>query len=276
MGLGPDEPEAPEPVAPDVPAELGARAVVVQLLDYGESDRVVHLLTRMGRLASFAPGARRSKKRFGGALEPLGSVRPTLDARKKAGMPMLLEAEVVAPRLALRTSLEALALGAYAAELAWEVSPEGHEAADVLALLEGLLDRLQHPPFVPALRRVFELHLALLLGYAPVLDACVRCGRVEPEATWVDLEEGGLLCAEHRGRAVELGPKTLTWARALVAAFEAGDAFAEDGAAGLDADWREPAALRLGRALDRFWPTILARPLRAEAWLLEVLGQRRR
>ena len=44
-------------------------AIVIRLTDYGESDRIVTLLTeRHGKVTAIAKGARRSRKRFGGAL----------------------------------------------------------------------------------------------------------------------------------------------------------------------------------------------------------------
>ncbi|HLT29189.1 MAG TPA: DNA repair protein RecO, partial [Myxococcaceae bacterium] len=46
-------------------------ALLLSAVDHGESDRVVTFLTRRhGRLSAFAAGARRSKRRFGGTLEP--------------------------------------------------------------------------------------------------------------------------------------------------------------------------------------------------------------
>gem|GEM_PF-6329058 len=46
-------------------------ALVLRALPYGESDQVVQMLARgRGRIAVFARGARSSKRRFGGALEP--------------------------------------------------------------------------------------------------------------------------------------------------------------------------------------------------------------
>ena len=53
----------------------GRRAGPLQL-DYGESDRLVTFLTRdRGKLTAFAGGARKSKRRFAGALEPFMLLR---------------------------------------------------------------------------------------------------------------------------------------------------------------------------------------------------------
>ena len=55
-----------------MPTSESTRALLLRSVDYGEADRVVTLLTeRFGRVAAMARGARRSQKRFGGALSPL-------------------------------------------------------------------------------------------------------------------------------------------------------------------------------------------------------------
>ena len=46
-------------------------AIVLRLLDYGESDRIVTFCTNgYGKVRGIAKGARRSRKRFANALEP--------------------------------------------------------------------------------------------------------------------------------------------------------------------------------------------------------------
>ena len=47
------------------------RALVLRGVDYGEADRILTLLTpELGRVAVLARGARKSQRRFAGALEP--------------------------------------------------------------------------------------------------------------------------------------------------------------------------------------------------------------
>ena len=57
-------------------------ALVLGTLDYGEADRLVTLLTRRrGKLTAFAAGARKSRRRFAGALEPGTLLRARLVER---------------------------------------------------------------------------------------------------------------------------------------------------------------------------------------------------
>jgi len=85
-------------------------ALVLRNIPYGESDAVVHLLVRgRGRIPAFARGARTSRKRFAGALEPFTRVEALL----KEGPELWALREATVPEAHVR--LRALELGALAA-----------------------------------------------------------------------------------------------------------------------------------------------------------------
>ncbi len=232
-------------------------------VDYGEADRVVYLLTARGRIAVFAHGAKTSKRRFQGALEAFTTIIATLSESKKrrTGMPTLANAIVERARLPIRRDLKSIALASYVAELSSKVAPEGEPSEGTFVLARDLLDRLCDDPATMALRRAFELRLIAEIGYQPELTRCVVCG--EPAArTFLDLNRGGVLCAEHRQNAREVGPHTLSWTRAVLEApaltVEGGD---------LDADGRDLAARKLTGPVTEFFAQLLDRPLASLALL---------
>jgi DNA repair protein RecO (recombination protein O) len=54
-------------------------AVVLRSLRFAEADRILHLYTReRGRMGAIAKGARKTRSRFGGRLEPLSHVELVL------------------------------------------------------------------------------------------------------------------------------------------------------------------------------------------------------
>ncbi len=78
-------------------------ALVLRAIAYGESDLVVHLLVRgRGRIPAFARGARSSRKRFGGALEPFHRVEALLAEREGQELWALREARLVDGHAGLR------------------------------------------------------------------------------------------------------------------------------------------------------------------------------
>ena len=92
---------------------------------YGESDLVVTLLTEpLGRVSALARGARRSSKRFAGALEPMHTLRVSLDERPRADLAVLYTAD---PRDALVGNARRLCPGR---TVSWPVDPPaGRHAA---------------------------------------------------------------------------------------------------------------------------------------------------
>lgn len=246
---------------------LELTALVGGGVNYGEADRVVHLLTARGRMSAFAHGARKSKRRFAGALEPFVTIRATLEPRRNSreSTATMRSAVVASPRLALREDLSKIALASYTVELALAVAPEEADSAELYALTEGMLDGMLEQPATTLKRRTFELRLIDVLGYRPQLEACVRCGEATGP-TYLDLSQGGVLCAAHRGAATEIGPRTLEW---LIRLLEAG----EDGPehAGLGVEWAETAARKLATPCARFFSGLLARPLGSRS-LLDDLG----
>ena len=80
-----------------------SEAIVLRHIDYGEADRIVSLLTLdQGLLKGFARGARKSRKRFGPALEPFAQVRVTWKDGGRGDLVSLQEAELVDLRTGLR------------------------------------------------------------------------------------------------------------------------------------------------------------------------------
>lgn len=234
-------------------------ALVVGGVDYAESDRVVHLLTDHGRLSLFAHGAKKSRKRFGGALEPFTTIRVQLEDRKKGGLQVMTSAEVIAPRLGIRSDLLRIALASYVAELGAALAPEGDAALDLYRVVIGALDHLDRGPMpLFALRQAFELSLMSAIGYSPSIDRCVECGGAP---SGVDFVRGGALCSEHREGAAALGPKTRAWIEGVISS----GFFDERG--GLDDASADLAARKMSRSLFLFYRSLLERPLKSEALL---------
>ena len=173
-------------------------AIVLRTIDTGESDRVVTLLSReRGKVAAYARGARASRRRFGGALEPFTLVAAEVRERPGAELLGLDAVSVLAPFAAIRGDLARIACAAYAAELARELVRDHEPHDDLFELLAGYLVALDAAPARPAGLRAFELGALRAAGLAPRLDACARCGGPLASGRPVRLDpgHGGVLCS---------------------------------------------------------------------------------
>ncbi|GFO55827.1 DNA repair protein RecO [Geomonas sp. Red276] len=164
-------------------------AIVLRLTDYGEADRIVTLFSlEQGKISGIARGAKKSRKRFGGALEPFAHLR--LQLQKGSGLATLLSADIVGIFAGIRTDLAKIGTAAYACELVERLTPEEEPNPRLFRLLYCYLERLDSAPLSPSDRRFFTVNLLKILGYQPdlsvrgvspetaeLLDRAMRTGR---------------------------------------------------------------------------------------------------
>ena len=154
---------------------VACEAVVIGTMEYREADRIVALFTlEHGKVRGLARGAKRSVRRFGGALELFARLRLRLILRE--GLSTLQEAEIVTVYPHIRGELPRIALAGYACELVDLLLPEALPNPRLYRLLTAYLEHLDQAPAEPADRRFFEMNLLNILGYCPQLAECRRCG----------------------------------------------------------------------------------------------------
>jgi len=176
---------------------LRTDAIILRHIDYGEADRIVTFFTaEHGVCKGFARGARKSRKRFGAALEPFSQVRMHWVPAQGARLASLREAELVDLRAGLRGDLVALALAGYGCELTAALLGDHPGQERAYPLLGAFLDHLAAGGAAPAARLLFELRLLEIAGYIPHLLHCAECfGPLAPGTVEFDAARGGSLCA---------------------------------------------------------------------------------
>ncbi len=161
-------------------ATLHTQALVLRSVDFGESDRILHLLTPdTGRLTVIAKGARRSKKRFPGTLDFFNELGVQIERRRPTSMARLEHARLGRTLHGLRTDPRRFALGCYLLELLDRLAPEGGARVDHRRLYEFARRALELVDArVPdaGLRTLLEVRALDVLGLGPELAHCVRCG----------------------------------------------------------------------------------------------------
>ena len=185
-------------------------ALLLKRVEHGESDLVVALFTeRLGRVSALARGARKSQKRFGGALEPFHTLDVDMEEPGSGELFALRGATLGATRLVLTANLERMDAAGRALGWLRAATPARNPEPGVWRAIVTLLDRLNAPGPVDPRLVLAEQGLALLsaFGWGLELERCVRCGRpCEPgRAALVDAERGGLVCRACGGARLRLG-----------------------------------------------------------------------
>ena len=176
-----------------------SEAIVLRTYPLREADLLVTLFTRTeGKVRGVARSAKKSKRRFGGALEPLTYVRAYYEDREGQELARLDSCDVIESPLASEVSYpRAVALG-HVAELLDELLPDREANDAIFRLTLSVLARLQGPDvWMPI--TYFELWMTRLVGFLPELSECTECGRrLNGHKAYFHALVDGLICAEDK------------------------------------------------------------------------------
>jgi len=175
-------------------------AYVLTTRELGEADVIVSLFGRQtGKLRGVARGARRSRKRFGGALAPLTRVRAMWGEREGRELQQIEALDVERSFAEMQADPVRQAACAVLVELSEVFAREGEPDPKSYDLLGAVLEALELEIDVWSVIHYFEFWLLRLHGLAPALAACGRCGReLGPRsARWAE-RSVGLACTDCR------------------------------------------------------------------------------
>lgn len=176
-----------------------SEAIVLRTYPLREADLLVTLFTRLeGKVRGVARSAKKSKRRFGGALEPLTYVRAYYEDRERQELIRLDSCEVIESPLASEISYpRAVALG-HLAELLDELLPDREANDAVFRLTLSVLGSLQGSDvWMPV--TYFELWLTRLMGFLPEFSECIVCGRaLNGSRAYFHALADGLMCPEDK------------------------------------------------------------------------------
>ncbi len=157
---------------PDIMLSCRCEAIVLGMMDYREADKIVTLFTlEQGKIKGMARGAKRSVRRFGGALELFARLK--LEIGIKEGLAQLHTADIVSVFPRIREDLAKIGHAGYACELTDALLPEGACNPRLFRLLTSYLEYLERFPAASSDRRFFELNLLNVLGLS-ALPGAVR------------------------------------------------------------------------------------------------------
>ncbi len=187
-----------------------SEAIVLRTYPLRESDLLVTLFTRLeGKVKGVARAAMKSRRRFGGALEPLTYVRAVYDDRERKDLARLDSCEIIESPMASEVTYSRAAALAHVAELLDELLPD-REASDAvfrlsLAVLQEMRGAILWMPLT-----YFELWMTRLMGFLPEFSACIVCGKeLDGSRAFYHALADGLMCLEDKRIASsELSPES--------------------------------------------------------------------
>lgn len=175
---------------------LSAPALLLQVVDFQERDRLVTFLTREhGRKRGVAQGARRRYSRFAGVLQPLAKLAVTWFEKDGRELVRVREAELLRPAAALLADLEGILVGSFLAEHVAAFAQEDAPAEGLFRLLDATLEALAAGLDRDTAARYVESWVLRLEGLFPAPRECPECGRALGDLAR-QRRDGSLVCGD--------------------------------------------------------------------------------
>jgi DNA repair protein RecO (recombination protein O) len=174
-------------------------AIVLRAWPFHEADLLVSLFTReQGRVRGVARHAMRSRRRFGGALEPMTYVRASYAERPRQELVRLDGFEILSSPLSRPIDYARTAALQMVAEVIEEALPDGAAEDAVFRLALAVLDEMQvGRVWMPV--TYFALWMNRLMGWMPELGHCVVCGLdLRGGVVWYSATSDGVTCGDDR------------------------------------------------------------------------------
>jgi DNA repair protein RecO (recombination protein O) len=192
---------------------LTSEAVVLRTWPVHEADLLVSFFTRdYGRLKGMAKAALKSRKRFGGALEPMTLARAWFAERPRQELVRLDQLEILRSPLSAPVDQTRMAVLSFYAEVIDEALPERDPQATVFRLLASVLEQTSAvgsevvrsqsggPPSAGPWMALtyFSLWMTRLMGLLPDIAHCMVCGDTLSEGeVRFNAYADGLFCGLH-------------------------------------------------------------------------------
>jgi DNA repair protein RecO (recombination protein O) len=188
-------------------------AFLLRSVDFRDSDRILTLLTReRGKLSALARGARKSQKRYGGALVPFAHIEVVL-TQGRGKLLNITEATLYNPNTELSTHLERVGAASYVTEIIRESIPENLPDIPLFELLKAALPLIARVSLKQIVSVVVAVTLKILEinGIAVRLDRCSACGKPVPRNRPVLFHpaRGGVVCTRCGGGPLRLEADTI-------------------------------------------------------------------
>jgi DNA repair protein RecO (recombination protein O) len=173
-------------------------AIVLRTWPFHEADLLVSLFTReQGRVKGVARHAMKSRRRFGGALEPMTLVRASYAEKPRQELVRLDGFEILSSPMSKPVDYARTAALQMVAEVLEEAMPEGAPEDAVFRLAVAVMEELQvGRVWMPI--TYFALWMNRLMGWMPELGRCAACGLVLDGVVWYSGAGDGVTCEDDR------------------------------------------------------------------------------
>jgi len=185
---------------------IEVEGIVLNTTDYGETSRIINVLTKDGIIGMMAKGAKTLKS-------PLRSTTDKLTYGtfyiyyKPDKLSTLTNVDVINPFKNIKKDIEKISYAAFILELAGQVMKQNTQKG-IFDILTTSLLKIEEGFDAMTIMNIVELKFLDYLGVMPVIDSCAKCGRTNGIATLSSVA-GGYVCNNCRTNEYIVSEKTI-------------------------------------------------------------------
>ncbi|WDP88229.1 MAG: DNA repair protein RecO [Desulfobacter sp.] len=187
-------------------ADFNTDAILLRKIEYGDHDLIITFLTRdHGKIAAIAKNAKKSVRRFSGALDLFSAnhIQCAFPKKNRDGLIILTQTVLDNGFPNIRYDVLKTGYACYWMEILTLWLEEGKAQPDLFELLYtslGMLDRSEIQTEVAGL--LFQIRFMSLSGFSPNLECCDLCrtglDSLRDRKIWFDFREGRIICPDCR------------------------------------------------------------------------------
>ncbi len=172
-------------------------AIVLSVEPVSEIDLKVDFLTPLGRVLAVAKGGRKSKRRFLNLFSELNILRVNLRKSSRTIFPIIDSADLIYQVKSPWFERRKFEFFSYLAELLGYLG-KGLLEEGIFSFWVSFIRMADVNSLSEEMIFLLELKVLKHLGYAPLLDECVKCGNRPKRVFYFSVERGGILCLHCR------------------------------------------------------------------------------
>ncbi|GAA0602220.1 DNA repair protein RecO [Virgibacillus siamensis] len=170
--------------------------IVLKTQDYSETHKIVTIFTnKLGKISAIARGAKKPKSRMAAVTQPF--ILGEFFVYVSSGLSTIQQGEIIQSHRVIREDIVKTAYTAYIAELTDKLVDPKSPDIYLYKQLCQTLDWISGHETAEVPIMMYEFKLFAKGGFAPIVDRCANCGRMEAPFSF-SVIEGGLLCRRCR------------------------------------------------------------------------------
>lgn len=170
---------------------IEVEGIVLSITEYGETSRIINVMTKDGIIGMMAKGARTLKSPLRSTTDKLTYGKFNI-YHKPDKLSLLTSVDIINPFKNIKKDIEKISYASFLLELSSQVMKQNNNK-NIYDILVDSLIKIEEGFNPMVIMNIAELKYLDYLGVMPIIDSCSKCGNTNSIATLSSVA-GGYVC----------------------------------------------------------------------------------